>query len=1077
MKNKEIYIVLMLLIQSVIIFIPVDVVSAADPYGGNIVGDTVYWENNYANLSVYPHTSTNILRQQQWANLTWKETDNTIDVAFRFNDSLSYGRIWRWNGASWVPVSMSHTTYNNMHYYYYQGFNVVQDTTYRFRWEFDTPVNSSGKWDLFAKLNQHTIQQALANDWYVMLDPWWNSSYNHRRDFTISNTYIDTDLDNFPVLVNVSAIVSAYCDGGDSIRFVDEDNTTEYYYEIEGTWNPSSYNFVWVNITSISSTADTTFHMYYNNSAVSDNQNPTDVWNSGYIHVWHMNGSSDTQIWDSTETNHSASASCNAVDGMIGGARDFVEVDNDSVSFGDMATPSNSVINTGTFEFYYETHQVADYCEIISKYDGDSQERGYSIVKNTDGTMGGTLMDSSARYWGWTTDNQIFYDNTYVFATVVVNASTETMVMYADGESEAVTKTSNVGTGPTVFANQASSDRLMYYDPSGADSTDDGVLDEIRISQVYRNASWVKATYHSNNQTSGFMSEVAGLNMSLIDYSPTTGSIDQNTSVVVNVTLEQRFGNNYDICWYTNVSGSWVMFAKDTGCTNGTYTQTNSSWNSFDTWYYWRVYADDGVGNFTWGIWSFQIYGIPDNPTNLNGDAGTGYLNISWVNSTDGRTDNVTILYKSSSYPTSPTDGTVIYNSSTPYYNDTTYYSGYYTLFAYNSTIGYYSTGVNLGWGSLTINVYDETDGSAITGWDVFITNQNGSQTYESLGNNNPLTINIDVLPVGNNVAIKLNATNYNFSLFYMTLVQNTAYTLNAHLTPESESELYLLTVLNEIDVPVEEATMNIQRYINDSVGFESVGIYLTDANGQVSTYLVPYELYKFTISLTGYITEIADWTPDPDIRIKTFRMSSVTSEPVEFTIFWDNITFTGTMDSGGNITITYDDNSLLTTNSQVYLYESYNGTDTLIDSKSYGGVDSYSYIVLGCNNSRLHYAYLFLNHSYDFAIDYPVVEYIQPTNRTFEPHTVADLENAFTQVFGTNPLGWGNSIAFAVAIIILCSFAPFDIGAGIISAFISLIGVQLAFVLNPVLIIIVPIGIAIGMFYMFANRQAEDYT
>jgi len=314
MKKKLLsWYVLFLLCFSLIPF-SADVVHG-DPYpsGGNIVGDTVYWENSYANLSVYPHTSSNIVRQTQWANLTWKESDNVIDVAFRFNDSLSYGKIWRWNGASWISVSMSYTEYNGKHYYYYAGFNVVQDTLYRFKWSYDVIANTSGKWDLFAKLNEHTIQQALDNDWYVTLDPWWSSSWSYYRLITISDAYIDNDLSNFPVLVNVSAAISARCNSGNSIRFLNIDNATEYYYEIEDTWNAASYNFVWVNITSISSSADTHFLMYYGNGAASDNQSSVNVWDSGYKLVSHLNTSdSTTLVVDSTSNRNNGSKLANA---------------------------------------------------------------------------------------------------------------------------------------------------------------------------------------------------------------------------------------------------------------------------------------------------------------------------------------------------------------------------------------------------------------------------------------------------------------------------------------------------------------------------------------------------------------------------------------------------------------------------------------------------------------------------------------------------------------------------------------------------------------------------------------------
>ena len=113
---------------------------------------------------------------------------------------------------------------------------------------------------------------------------WWNTDWNYYRVITIESDYIDTDLTNFPILVNISDAIGDKCDDGDSIRFLDTDNSTEYFYEIE-KWVDNEDRLVWVNLTDISSSVDTKFLMYYNNSAASDNQHPSDVWDNGFAAV------------------------------------------------------------------------------------------------------------------------------------------------------------------------------------------------------------------------------------------------------------------------------------------------------------------------------------------------------------------------------------------------------------------------------------------------------------------------------------------------------------------------------------------------------------------------------------------------------------------------------------------------------------------------------------------------------------------------------------------------------------------------------------------------------------------------
>ena len=65
------------------------------------------------------------------------------------------------------------------------------------------------------------------------------------------------------------------------------------------------------------------FYLYYNNSAASDNQNPTDVWDSHYELVWHMNETSldgtASEVKDSTSNNRdgfsNATGTCSPASG------------------------------------------------------------------------------------------------------------------------------------------------------------------------------------------------------------------------------------------------------------------------------------------------------------------------------------------------------------------------------------------------------------------------------------------------------------------------------------------------------------------------------------------------------------------------------------------------------------------------------------------------------------------------------------------------------------------------------------------------------------------------------------------
>jgi len=87
---------------------------------------------------------------------------------------------------------------------------------------------------MFIKLSSDTWEYAFNNDRLVHLDPWWNSSFGFMKQITIDHDYIDTDLVNFPVLVSSSNITMLEkMDDGDSLRFTNLANTSEYAFEIE----------------------------------------------------------------------------------------------------------------------------------------------------------------------------------------------------------------------------------------------------------------------------------------------------------------------------------------------------------------------------------------------------------------------------------------------------------------------------------------------------------------------------------------------------------------------------------------------------------------------------------------------------------------------------------------------------------------------------------------------------------------------------------------------------------------------------------------------------------------------------
>jgi len=333
--------------------------------------------------------------------------------------------------------------------------------------------------------------------------------------------------------------------------------------------------------------------------------------------------------------------------------------------------------------------------------------------------------------------------------------------------------------------------------------------------------------------------------------------------------------------------------------------------------YYYRAWGWNGESHSV-GYTQDENVTLPEPPQDLRGGIDDDVLTIEW---TKGEGAVTTVLRNDSSgYPTDPLGG----DGSVLVYNDTgeiKTVSGvtdidYYTGWSYAFKDGYhlYSNSQTILWGGLELNVFKQSNPTiAIENYTVFITNQQGTETFENVSSN-PTRIDVEDVPNGEDIAIRISKAGYNPATIYTDLFENAWYSINFYLSPnvegggdagdddyippqdepagdnESYGELYLLTVLTVYDQPIENALMNIRLYINETDTYESVHSVFTDANGNVEVFLIPGYFYKITITKDGYVTEYSDYTPSDSILTRTFRMLyDVDEDDVEGGL-WDGI-------------------------------------------------------------------------------------------------------------------------------------------------------------------------------------------
>ena len=1039
-----------------------------------VSADSVIWENEYGRLEVEPSISTNIIRQKQWYNLTWYYPSNTVDIAFGFNDSLSYGQVFYWNGTNYNKVNTGHTTYNDQHFYTISNVAMVQDENIHGFWEYDIYPGTSGKWDMYAKLSSDSWSTAFSTGRIIHLDPWWDSSWNYRKDIFIDASQVGAGLNNFPVYVNISdsdLVGDVQNDIGD-IVFVDTTNTTKFnheieYYSVGGTVEAR----IWVNVTSINSGSNTHFNMYYGNLGCANQDNPTGVWDSNYLFVYHMNQSSGAQVWDSTANTDHGTYNGSLPTQILGIVGYGQSLDNDNDWVHNLMPPAYTH-EDGTQELWINVNVTGGVDTLIHDYLSD-----LNYVKvELRGDLDEDRWDFRGHYLGadqWNDGEQT--DATYTWQS--------TGQHWADGDEAALWRDGdNVRIDASVDTSSFTTSNLFIGALNNGDNDYAGVIDEFRYSDIKRNDSWMAASYNTIVNHSTFISFGSELTESGETVDSITG-LTATTMSLTNITLDwtQSSNGNYTIVEYNTVS-SW---ARGTGTEiyNGT-AVNHSEWNlTGRTLYYFGCWGfNESFHNYSNVVYTNNHTG-PTNPTNINTDIDGTTLNFTWTK--NSRAQNTVIIRKENSYPSVIGDGTEIYNGSAVGYDDTTFTTSmFYTFFAHNITCHISSTGQQSEWGALKIYVYDENTSEAIYNYTVFVTNQSGSETYEKYSDGNQIvTIDISSLPTGENVIVKINASvfdgnytsdcvgydcdnmtnitiEYEDRVYYIDIAPNTFYNLSTYLPRVIDSYLYRLTVYGPIgeygsNPPVEDATMDIKRYINSTVGWESIGIYITDGEGNIYIYLIPGELYKITITHDDYLTSISDYIPSDAVFVQSFRLVPTTSDVTGITYddFWTNITVDISIVSAGcwqdgNITVTYTDINSSTTNTQIRLFEIY-GTTTILLNTWNNASNSFFNINGSINTSRMHYISLYFNTTATYAITQPVIILIPNVDLPWCGKIVPfDLDDRITDIVGPFTIGdqvipWTTIIGTIIPIIILVSFGPFNTGIGIIGCGISMAMMQ----------------------------------
>lgn len=330
---------------------------------------------------------------------------------------------------------------------------------------------------------------------------WYDPGWGYRRRITVDHTKVQASLTAFPVLISLSSdsdLSSRAQSSGNDILFTASNGTTKLSHEIEKYNSSTGALVAWVK-TDLSNLADTDVYMYYGNSSVGSQQDARNVWDSNFKGVWHLKEDpfgAAPQMKDSTSNGNNGTSSgsmttSDQVTGEIDGSLDF-DGSNDEATCGNAA--SLQITTEITIEAWAKTSVTSAVKGMVNKE--TSSYVGYQLRKHSDNhyrfaTGNPTTLNQ------YVTSNLAYTDSNWHCIVGVRRSGTN--YLYIDGVQQTATSTGAItDSGANFDIGRAYSNYNGYWWTGG--------IDEVRVSNVGRDASWIGTCYNNQNSPSTFYS-------------------------------------------------------------------------------------------------------------------------------------------------------------------------------------------------------------------------------------------------------------------------------------------------------------------------------------------------------------------------------------------------------------------------------------------------------------------------------------------------------------------------------------------------------------------------------------------
>jgi RHS repeat-associated protein len=357
------------------------------------------------------------------------------------------------------------------------------------------------------------------------------TSMSYARAITIDHRQVaNTDQVNFPVLISGTfPYLATVTNGGrvqnangyDIVFTSDAAGQNQLNHEID-SYNPATGTAAfWVQIPTLSHTADTHLYMWYGNSAVLTSQeNRPGVWKGNYSAIWHLGGSHPATGDSSGNGNNGNANGTSAATGMIGGASSFTGANSSYIDFGNGNTLS--AINQLAVSAWVNPNSPGAWGGILTKTGKTTAVVPADYMLTYEGGRWGTSINKNDNSWATTASSAVLASQAWTKLDMCWNGTQ--MLQYTNGVLDTATTYSE-----TLIPNTA--DVIVGYNFVNSYGWV-GSIDEVRVrTNSCPSADWIKTEY--NNQTSPTtFASVSSSSVPLISgITPSAGAIGTSVSI------------------------------------------------------------------------------------------------------------------------------------------------------------------------------------------------------------------------------------------------------------------------------------------------------------------------------------------------------------------------------------------------------------------------------------------------------------------------------------------------------------------------------------------------------------------